>query len=400
MIGLASHLQVSDVRVSHEALSVTLYDYFAEELFERAPLEVQRGLTGLAVLPQLDRSELHELIGVDPADLVATGLAYEVNATVGVHPLAQTFLLAKLRETEDTVAVQEKAFDLALTRGFFDHAFALICELGMNDRLEQLITTSYVSLIETGRIATIVRFGSYAEAHGNVAQPIIDLIAAETNLVAGRVTEAKSARQFGRSGTCPIVTLSRPAPISLPRAPPISIRVTKRRSDLYVVLKQLGGTASEANEAVWGAVAASLVLESPGLEEAFAKFESLPNKRLTDRVRLEGARLGLARIHGTKPNTREGSRLAAQAADPWVRSAWSHLHGYALLLGSAIRRCRGCLAGCSRRTRRVWTVVRDAPPGVDACRVRTRSTEVQSLRSSTATWSAASRVQPRRPFPT
>jgi ATP/maltotriose-dependent transcriptional regulator MalT len=333
VIGLASHLQASDVRVSPEALSVTLYDYFAEELFERTRPDVQRGLTALAVLPQLDRGEVLELVGVDPAELLPTGLAYEVNGMVGVHPLAQAFLLAKLREGGDTSSVREKAFELALTRGFYDHAFGLICALGMNDHLEQLVTASYVSLLETGRIATIVRFGSYAEAHGNVSQAVIDLIAAETNLVAGRVTEARTLAESAAQALPDHHPLKARACLTAARAAHLSSH-HEEALDLFVVLKQLGGTASEANEGAWGAVSASLVLEMPGLEEAFAIFEALPNKRLTDRVRLEAARLGLARIHGTKPNTLEGSRLAAQTADPWVRSAWSHVHGYALLLGA------------------------------------------------------------------
>jgi hypothetical protein len=117
------------------------------------------------------------------------------------------------------------------------------------------------------------------------------------------------------------------------RAAHLDVRYTEAL-DLYAALKRHAVSANEKNEAVWGTVGASLVLESPGLEVAFKELESLPDKRLTDRVRLEGARLNLARILGTQPNTREGSRLATQVADPWVRSAWSNLHGYALLLGA------------------------------------------------------------------
>ncbi len=266
--------------MSHEALSVTLYDYFAEELFERARPEVQRGLTGLAVLPPLERSEVLELVGVDPAELVATGLAYEVNATVGVHPLAQAFLLAKLRESEDTASVRETAFDLALTRGFYDHAFALICELGMNDHLEQLITTSYVSLIETGRIATIVRFGSYAEAHGNVSQPILDLIAAESNLVAGRLAEARALANSAAASLVDSHPLKGRSYLVAARAAHLDRRPAEAL-DLYVALKQHAVSVSESNEAVWGTVAASLVLESPGLEKAF-QGTRIPARRATD----------------------------------------------------------------------------------------------------------------------
>ncbi len=81
-------------------------------------------------------------------------------------------------------------------------------------------------------------------------------------------------------------------------------------------------------------VAVSLVTGDDGLESAFRELEALPDKHLSDRVRLECARLSMARIRGTRPNPLEGSRLVANVSDPWVRSAWGHAHGYVLLLAA------------------------------------------------------------------
>ena len=160
VIGLASRLHLSDVSLDREVLTATLYDYFAEELFERSSPEVRRGLTSLAVLPELDSAELPDLVDVSLASLLETGLATEVNGMVGVHPLAKRYLLTKLEEQSGSDALRDVAFELALSRGLYDHAFELIAELQMHDRLERLIIASYVGLVETGRIATLVRFGS------------------------------------------------------------------------------------------------------------------------------------------------------------------------------------------------------------------------------------------------
>ena len=170
VIGLASRLHRSHLPLSGDALTATLYDYFAEELFERSRFEVQRGLTALAVLPELGRAELLDLVGADPMSLLETGLATEVSGRIGIHPLAKKYLLTKLEEQSGADRLQDIAFELSLARGLYDHAFELITELQMHDRLERLIVASYVTLVETGRIATVVRFGSYAETNGDVPQ--------------------------------------------------------------------------------------------------------------------------------------------------------------------------------------------------------------------------------------
>ena len=118
-------------------MSATLDDYFAEELFERASSEVQRGLATIAALLPLSRSELSEFLSLhDAADrIVATGLHTYPKARIEVHPLARAFLLAKLKERNDALDVARDAFDLGLERGFFDEAFGLVEDSGWTDFL-------------------------------------------------------------------------------------------------------------------------------------------------------------------------------------------------------------------------------------------------------------------------
>ena len=115
--------------------------------------------------------------------------------------------------------------------------------------------------------------------------------------------------------------------------------------NLYVTLTRHAATAHEINEAAWGQLAASLVTGDDGLESAFRQLEALPDKHLSDRVRLECARLSVARIRGTRPNPLEGARLVANVSDPWVRSAWGHAHGYVLLLAARYSEAHAVLRG-------------------------------------------------------
>ena len=71
----AAYSRLFDVLLNPEVLSATLYEYFAAELFERAPREVRRGLATIAALPPLESSELSAFLSLpDAADrIVATG---------------------------------------------------------------------------------------------------------------------------------------------------------------------------------------------------------------------------------------------------------------------------------------------------------------------------------------
>ncbi len=187
VIGLAAHARLADVDLTASSLSEQLYGYLAEELFECAGDQVRGWLAALAVLPPLDPMELSAFLEADaaPRQVVATGLAYEVDGRIDVHPLAKDFLLAKLMERRDARDVATNALELALSKRLYDDAFDVIKDAGLDDHLERLITESYVTLIETGRIETLVAFARRSVVHGTVSKPLLDLIAADSALAAG-----------------------------------------------------------------------------------------------------------------------------------------------------------------------------------------------------------------------
>ncbi len=104
VLGLAAYARTTDVPTTVESLSAALYEFLAEELFDNATVEVRRGLTALAVLPPLSLDQLVQLaeVGEIGRQLSPSGLAYESDGLIEVHPLAREFLLAKLRERVDS----------------------------------------------------------------------------------------------------------------------------------------------------------------------------------------------------------------------------------------------------------------------------------------------------------
>ncbi len=95
VIGLAAHARLADVDLTADSLSEQLYDYLAEELFDCAGEEVRSWLASLAILPPLKPKELDQFLNAEgTAQLViATGLAYEADGRIVVHPWQRHFSL-------------------------------------------------------------------------------------------------------------------------------------------------------------------------------------------------------------------------------------------------------------------------------------------------------------------
>jgi ATP/maltotriose-dependent transcriptional regulator MalT len=335
VIALAAHAQLSDVEMSVDSLSETMFDYFAEELFEAAPAEVQRGLAAASVLPPLTPNELSEFLGAGSAvEIAATGLAYEVGGRIEVHPLARVFLLAKLRERSDSEELGRKAFELALSKRLFDEAFEVLKQIGLYDQLDRLIESAYADLIETGRIATLAEFARVSTTRGGASPPLRDLILADVGLVDGKFEHSQA--------------LAETAADTLPDGHPLLARcflVAGRAAhlgyefeDAFALYSQALRTASTAvdrNDSAWGVCVAALFLEDGRAEGAIAALESHRSLRPTDRVRLDTARTHHWIFGGTRrrPDFDEDiAVLASSLTDPWVRSSWSYLRGTALVL--------------------------------------------------------------------
>lgn len=111
VIALAARTEAPDVAITEATLAESLYDYFAEELFERTAPEVQTLLVRLALLPALspdevERARSRDLIG----SAVATGLVHSAGGRLEVHPLARSFLLSKAQSRPDLLDFNPTGF--------------------------------------------------------------------------------------------------------------------------------------------------------------------------------------------------------------------------------------------------------------------------------------------------
>ena len=189
VIALAAYSESSEVPLSVNALSASLYDYFAEELYERSePCGATMPGDDRGPRLHLEPEELGDFLGVDGAAgyAVSTGLrtrGRSANRGASSRPGVPHH---EATRPDGRPRSCWAGLDLALTKGLYDHAFGLIKEFRLSDSLERLITASYSALIETGRIATLAGYARYAAANGDVPQHLLDLIAAEVALIDGR----------------------------------------------------------------------------------------------------------------------------------------------------------------------------------------------------------------------
>jgi ATP/maltotriose-dependent transcriptional regulator MalT len=268
VIGLAALAE--ELELPEGSLPDSLYEYFAEELYQAASPTVQHGLRLLALAPSLGKGVAEFLLGANTAEVLSEGVRLGFltgrSGTLELHPLLRTFLDAKTREkaNENEADAERLARHLAeLER--WDDAFLLV-ETFFSERL-------YVGLLERGlramlaeaRLATLVYWLELAEAK-LVDAPIIDLAGAEIAF-----HEAKR-----------------------PKAEALALRATRRLSEEHPLLSRAfyiagasahmdfhnerakayfeqaldtAATLADKREAVWGELTVSLDLDLPDVSD-------------------------------------------------------------------------------------------------------------------------------------
>jgi tetratricopeptide (TPR) repeat protein len=314
-----------------------LYDFLAEDVYARASAAGQEALLKIALLPSVDELTVQRVLrgreGLSEAD--ATGLVQRTPDAIDVHPLARDFLFDKVRERQDVNRLTRASFSFAIRTHSWDHAFLLVEQFGMNDRVDELITSAYADLVESGRIETLQRFGQYAARFGGTSQAVLDLIDAEVALRDGLFNLA-SARAQAAAGGLPTGHGLQPRSYLVAAS---GAHLSWQLDDAYRLFGEalpIAQRPRDLNSAAWGRCLAALYLEDDRLRAAVEEFGSLLETRAEDRLRLLMARQHLARLTG------ELSDMAADRAtalvllgdvrDPVIRTGWGNTWSYTLML--------------------------------------------------------------------
>ena len=339
VIGLAS-VSSAEPRADVEQMPDSLYRYFAEEVFGSLGVEVQAGLTTLAVAPILDRQLAGALLGVEAAEHVCSaaldvGILVERGVRLELHPLARSFLAdwGGQLGLEPAAGAAETCLEHYRSRRDWDAAFEILAAGGPAGELESLLGTALDELLETARLSTVQRWCALA-ASSDVGAPIFGVANAEVALRLGRHIEAM-AHAEGAAARDP--RLAYRALSLAGRAAHLSSR-EERALDLYRQAERSATSDEERRDAMWGQLMCLVDLEDPsalGLLTDLSQGVSLATPREYVRAAAHRTYLQLRVGPLDLDEADDAFQLLPTVSDALVRS--SFLSAYAIALGLAGR---------------------------------------------------------------
>jgi ATP/maltotriose-dependent transcriptional regulator MalT len=355
--GWPALLSLAAMRREHDSTTPsdlrTLYEFFAEEIFAAAPKRHQAWMVRLATLPPSPAAVLDVVLGEDGATdaVVRIGIAYNEDGAIVLHPLVRNFLLTKLDERPDALRLLRASIQFALTQECWDEAFQLIKRFQLNDFLDDLVATSYLKLVEEGRVETVATFADYATSRGGLSQALLDLIGGE---IAFREGELRRARTLAIGAAAQLPenhSLKATCYLIAGRAAQLSWSHAEALHD-FKAAQMLAQRRRDRNDALWGRFLNTQFLEDERMRELLRALERIKEPTVEDRLRLVQGRQNLGRLitglSDAEHDMRIGNTLLPSIRDPLVRTGWANSCGYMLLLqckyAEAVEVLKGALA--------------------------------------------------------
>jgi LuxR family maltose regulon positive regulatory protein len=192
VIGLAARQGSVGKSQTGSLLPAQLYDYFADDLLRRAPARLRRDLFLLALSGGSDSCVTQELLGDECDHRLAEAaergfISRRSSLQFEMHPLLQSFLLAKLHELDDTQG--EELAECALRSlgkaHRWDDCLAVLVEFPGTMISLSLLSQALDELLASGRLATIKRWLSLLPQAGGV-HAVVLLAEAEVAVREGR----------------------------------------------------------------------------------------------------------------------------------------------------------------------------------------------------------------------
>jgi DNA-binding NarL/FixJ family response regulator len=315
----------------HDTLPESLYNYFAEEVFDALGEKVRRDLGLLAVAPVLDRELIGVILGSERAERACTaaleaGIVAERDDRIELHPLAYAFLEEHSKIRTAGAAIQQ-CLDHYRSCRDWDAAFELIVRRDLTAELANVLSIALDDLLETARLSTIEAWCDHA-AEKRDEDAIFQLARAESALRQGSHSAAQTYAELASNSDA----LASRAMSVAGRAAHLACR-EEQALELYERAEHAASTDSERHEALYGQLICLIELESPAaaqaLEVVYGRPRTLNPKEV---VRTSVACLGYGQRFGAIDlSDADGVYdLLSTVTDPLVKS--SFLSGYSTSL--------------------------------------------------------------------
>jgi ATP/maltotriose-dependent transcriptional regulator MalT len=339
VIGLAA--LTDDLDLPEGSLPDTLYEYFAEELYQAASPAAQDGLCRLALSPSLGHGIAELLLGNAVTEILgqATRLGF-VSTRSGapeLHPLLRTFLLQKSRELgkktpPDTHLLAQHLAD----SGLWDDAFTMLNFGFSTDLFISLFESGLQAMLDEARLATLSSWLALGRSK-KVESPIMDLAEAEIAFHQGK-------RQMSED-------LALRAARALPEAHPMLSRAyyiaglsahlsyenDRAREHCDLALATATGIAS-ARDAVWGQLTVGLDLDHQDVDALLSRLIALDDGSALSEVRLAVARFQVAVRRG---DLKDCGKYFATAEHVITRVSETHARSSFYMMKSAFLALQG-----------------------------------------------------------
>jgi LuxR family maltose regulon positive regulatory protein len=342
VIGLAAFAKVGVPSVG--AVPEALYDYLAEELYQKAKSELRTHLSMFAVIPSLTSDVMADVFGRAEATLLvedASRLGFVLARQGGafeMHPLLRAFLLSKFNETAQSFRddATRRIFDACIARGAWDDAYTVITTTDAAHLVPELVSRALPEVIDAGRVTTLENWLEFS-AERKIQSPVLTLARAEIAFRHGWHQKAEAMARQAASQIRPSDALYGRANLRAGQAAYFNERhVEALRS--FERARSDSPDATTKREALWWSFLASIDLEDPSAVEFLATYERVHSRDVDDAVRVATGRLGAAfrfgRTTDALENARSASHIVDEAGDAMVRSSFWNVYAWALTLNS------------------------------------------------------------------
>ena len=341
IIGLAAN--TAEVALPSQGLPPALYDYLAEELYQRLDAQFQATLCKLCVAPIVTPGIQRVLLDDGEApqleSAVRLGVLHENKGSYEIHPLLRSFLEPKLLalDPDEVEKLATRAIDHFISMGSWDEAYDVIERLRMHARLEHLVTTAIEEIIETGRVSTLAQWLNSASRH-HVTSPAFDFAEAELAFRQGRYgTAAALASNAARAAQESKYGPSLRARILL-RAGQSALLDSHERDalDHFRAARAIAPRGPLERESLVGEFFASVDLGLEGADVLLAELGELSSHGPQDLVRMSIARTLYAERSGGLFDALAEARvvypLLDRIVDPIIKTSFLNTYGQSLAL--------------------------------------------------------------------
>lgn len=343
VIGLAAFAPDRQVR-RDAGLPPALHSYIAEELYGSLGSRTKSGLSQLSLLSNPTHALAGRLLGSEARAILDEGLRvgfltdYQP-AVFAIHPLLREFLHEKLLldlDQDSRLRLLDETVDLLEEELMWENAFDVIRRFGLDDRLENLVSTAMYDLLDRGMLTTLGQLLEHGTNRLN-GSPVLELAAAELTFREGFHERS--------------LALAHSAADRLKADPDLASRAYCRAGHAAYFLDEIDSAASnferaraaarthgDRRKAIWGQFLAALDCESDDAVALLSEFEGASGSQADDLLRIQNGRLHLGMRLGSVASGLRGAEAVAEtvaeARDPVIRASFWHVYSGALRLAA------------------------------------------------------------------